>query len=363
MVNSGIITYPQKTVFITTGDYMSVQTGLNSVKQLSRIQDISWSVNYNLQNESYLDAGTETVFQGRPTVLCNLTYLTTDGYNEKFMGINVSPTDGIFKTLNDQKNVYIVSSLSEGRDAAGANFSGSQYVIGLGQALINSYSLNVQLGGVMTSSVTLEALNAVTYTGVSGQAVPSVNPIDGSQLSGQFFTLPSPSNLYKFTEYDGIDRNTLVNKGSSVRLEFQSGSPFASIFGVSGENCMVQSARLDMSFNRQSMKTLGAVFPSNRPLSYPITLSFGIEAYMTDKQIQALNSLKCMTTSPQAIIMKVVETCSGVATNPLTVMMSGLQLSDQNETVGIGRNQIHSFNWSLTINGVNDTKNIVKFIS
>lgn len=356
----GIVTYQSKAVYITSGDYLSDQTVVGSIKQLDRIQNLSWFINYGLKNESYIDVGNETITASRPTIMCNLEFKTTDGYNEYYMGFNTLGGSGLFSKLNEQKNIYIVSEETEGYDAIGGATSGQKYVIGLGQAVVNSYSLSVQVGGVMSSNITFEALHAATYTGTQGQPIPSVDPVTGDQLSGVYFNIPPATSGLNIVD-NGINHNVVADRYSDILVTFPATSQFGSTLG--GEmSCNAQSIRMDFVFNRQSLKSMGSVFPADRPIIYPVNVNISADLYLTELQADELNNFGCMTTTGQSMNIRANVGC-GDDSIPLEFDMVGLQLVDQSSSLGIGNGEISTFNWNLTINSPFDSNNNIFFRS
>lgn len=347
------VTYQDEAVFITSGDYLSDQTAAGSLRQISRVETLAWSVNYGLLNEVYVDAGNDTINRTRPTVLCNIDYYTTDGLNELFFGLTTGDARGIFNGLNEQKNVYIVSNWQDGRDLVG-NSSTNRRIIGLGQALINSYSLSVAAGGVMSSSVTFEALNAQSYSGISGYT-PVVDPLTGNPVETSAFVLPTADKLYK-TTVDGIARNVLVNRGLETHITFPTGSQFIADLN-SPLTFDVQNFRVDFALSRNSLQSMGSAFPANRPIIFPVQVNVNAEVILTDRDLKKLTELGCMTTTGQDIILSVNPDCGGSA--PFSMRLMGLQLESQSSNTAVGKYETYTFNWNLTVSNPTSLENNV----
>jgi hypothetical protein len=337
-------TFYQKSAFITSGDYLSAQTGAgNTITQVSRLQDLTWTINHPIQNQLYLDAGNETIEPTRPTFSCNLSWLSTNGLNERIAGLLTNGSSGALIDINAQKNVYIGTEVAEGYNYIGSN--GNKTVIGLGQALLSAYSVSAQVGQPIQSAASFEGLNVVSYTGSSGESIPAVNYQLGTQLSGTKFTLPSATRQYDPT---GSDESlwTAANIASDITMEFPVGSPFALALNSSQVN--LQSFRANFSVNRQGLHKLGFAYPDARPTLYPVEVNLQMDALVNNYQAQALNNMTCYTTTGQEVSVLVENSCEGYY--PIQFRLVGLQLKSQSSSVSIGSPfETVSLEWATTI--------------
>ncbi len=345
MSSLDFFTYQQKAVYITTGDYQDSQNISGSIAQLSRIQNVAWNINFPIQNQSYIDAGTETITPTRPTVSCSLDWLTTNGYNEEWAGLSTRGNVGAIAQLNIPKNLYISTENTIGGDAVGS--SGSKTVIGVGQVLLNSYSIQGQVGSPLKATVTFEGLNAGIYTGWQNQPIPAVSPIDGALISGVTFTLPIPDQQYN-PDSLAKPNNIVAALPSNMMLEFPAGSPFATLFGPQGQQCAIQSFRADFNINRANLHQLGSVFPANRPVTYPVEVDLGMDVLISKYQSDQLNAWGCATTTGHDVNILVLSNCLDVI--PFEIDFRGMQFKGQSSNQSIGNMESVSFNWNLTIN-------------
>lgn len=349
------IDFSKKGAFISTGDYLSPQ-GTGDFAQLSRVQDINWTVNYPLQNEVYLDLGNETIMSQRPTVACNMAWYTTNGYNEKGVGLYTNGLSGAFINLNSPKNLYIATAFTPGYDLNGLSNNNNVGAIGVGQVLLSSYSISARAGGTMDTQVTLEGLNSVIYTGVSGQSSPAVDSESGDLLSGIQFTLPLASSQYPI--YSNTGEYPAANLAGDIFMEFPMGSPLGTIFGTNERTCQVQSFSMNFSVNRQSMRRMGYTFPDNRAVLYPVDVSVSVEALVNSYQAARLNELGCYTSTGQEVEILVMSPCGGKI--PIQFTAVGMRLQSQSSSVSVDSPlETATFNWNLTIsNPYSATNNV-----
>ena len=177
--------------------YVSENAGSTAVdkhEQLTRVQSANYNFTINRQdvNEFGQLARIDSIIMDAPTVGLDFTYYATDGFNEKALGFNVSG-DAQFASghliQSSGKNFYI-TTVAEGSDAVGINGENIASVIGLGNAFLTDYTLDLAVGSLPTVSVSMECANinsetALTGAGqISGVTLPSVDITDGNVIVG-----------------------------------------------------------------------------------------------------------------------------------------------------------------------------------
>ena len=188
-----------------------MQTGFNTVRQLSRVQsfDEDFTRNFTDVNQFGNLAAIDRIEVENPDVTASFSYYLTDGLNERLLGLTVptsgfggfiggqtSIISGLLSKATDEKNYYLLIA-DEGNDAAGYALSRTG-VIGLGNAYITSYTVNAAVGDIPTADVELEALNVRIYGQLqnisSGNDIPAIRTLDGQNATGRFI-LPLASSI------------------------------------------------------------------------------------------------------------------------------------------------------------------------
>lgn len=341
-----IVTYQEKALFITSGGAATDQTIPGSIIQLSRIQDVEMTVNYPLQQDMYLDAGSESYLPSNNSVALSIKYLHTNGVNERWLGLfDLLPPSGLPGfNLEQEKNLYITVENQNGIDAVGAvGTNQTKTVIGLGQVLMNEYQLSAQVGGIIESQVSLVGLTSFVYSGNSGNQIPTVHHQDGSQLTG-LFVLPATSAQYNIngtgvstgsTDYvSAIASNDMI-------LTFPVNSPFAVVF-TGSQSCYLQSFNCSLTFGRQEMKSMGYAFPDQRPILYPMHVDLTTEAIVSSYQADELQRISCLATG-FSINLIVKQPCSNITLFGL--YFSDLQMESQSFASSVGEHDTVSIHW------------------
>ena len=103
-----------------------------------------------------------------------------DGFNEKALGFDVTSNaqfpSGFLETSSG-KNFYIVTS-DEGLDSVNFQQGDPYSLIGIGNAFLSDYSVDLSVGSLPTATVSFEAANINSATGVIDGLLPSTFQYD-----------------------------------------------------------------------------------------------------------------------------------------------------------------------------------------
>lgn len=314
-----------------------MQTGVGTIKQLTRVQSFDENFSRNLTDVNQFGnlAAIDRIEVEAPTVNGSLSYYVTDGSNEKFLGLTVGPSggqsanltsciSGILNKSTDEKNYYLLIA-DEGNDASNYTAANSG-VIGLGNGFITSYSVNAAVGEIPTASVELEALNVRVYADVDGgDDVPAVNPVNGLPITSAQFRLPMAA-----TNVDG-DQVSALQPGD---IEFT----LDGIVGYDEANLKVQDFTLSFDLNRTPLQKLGSKFAFSREIDFPVTATLEVNAEVGDLQDGNLASLLCDGTTYDFTITMKKPDCNGAGTPSIAYVFKGAKLISQNFTSAIGSN-------------------------
>ena len=248
----------------------SIATGQHH--ELIRVQSANYGFTINRQDVNQYGnlARIDSLVLEPPTVNFDYSYYLSDGLNEKAMGFDVSSASqfasGHLETSSG-RNFYIVTS-NEGIDAVDF-LSGDAYsAIGLGNAFLSDYTVDLSVGAIPTVTATFEASNINSINGnVTGGApsslgfsgdLPSIDPAKGDIIPGTA-SIRTPRNT-------GDNGPTALRPGD-ITLNFpgfdggaaESGT-LTDLSGAGGFH--VQSASLSVPLSRTPIEKVGYFFCS-----------------------------------------------------------------------------------------------------
>ncbi len=340
-------TYASRAVFVSSGAYDTDQTISGSLRQVARVQSLDWSTPYPVEHSTYLDYGDEAYLTAHTPVEVTIDLLHTNGRAEQALGLVdlVGPNGTLAFNLDQEKNLYIAYQNTPGRDDIGAptGLSNPQTVIALGQALMTTYNLRAQVGGLTQARATMNCLTAFSYTGQVGNRVPAVNYRDGTQLTGQF-VIPAAFSQYdpNVTGYDNPIAASAIAARDMYMVFGDAVGPFALSFS-GAQSCYLQSFDLTMAFDRRELKPLGNVYPPARALHYPIRVDLSAEAIVNTYQRDQLNRISCLG-SGQSIYLIVKQPCSNATLFGL--YFDKLQLMSQSVSTSITNPDAVTMQWN-----------------
>lgn len=296
-------------------------------KQLKRIQsiDYSFTVPREYINQYGQLGAIDAIVTQSPTVSVNLSYYLTDLENESNLGFYVrnkkaiyTGSNGLQTTkengtfsgfyLNDEANFIsnnlkqesgfnlFIATTQEGVDLNFENNISGKAIIGVGNVLINNYSIQAQVGTFPTVNIQAEGLNinSSIYKNYqisqnsedTGFPIPSVNIKDGKPLSAnnQYYNLvklPNPVPSTGQTQITALRPSDIVLSFNDLQNK-----TITNLNNYSEVN--LQSFSLEFDFNRESIQELGYSFVNSRPVGYPIIATLKLNAIVNENQIYNL---------------------------------------------------------------------------
>jgi hypothetical protein len=340
-----VFRFLQQTTYCSSGNAGSDQVSSGTVVQLSRVQGSNLDIFFNKVEEAYLDQAVSNETAGIPSVNFSLDYIATAGYNEQRLGLVTDGINSAFLKLNQTKDFYVKNE----SDPVDANFTNTsaKTVIGIGNALFKSYSIQGQVGDLLKVNCDFEALNCAVYTGTSGQQVPSIDVRQDTQYNSTF-VLPVANSLVYTSDVNSANNVTALGS-KDLLMEFPSGSIFAT--AVSGDGCILQSFSLSFEIPRLEVRELGSRFPVERPMTIPIRINLSAEAIMNSYQIEKLNNVVCDTGHDINILIK--QPCSDLLA--LEFYLRGMRLESQSFSNSIEGYQTVSINWNGIVGDLRDS--------
>jgi hypothetical protein len=329
------------------------QTGLNTVRQLNRVQtfDEDFSRNFTDINQFGNLAAIDRIETEAPTVSASTSYYLTNGINEKYLGLTVAPSgsttlvscvSGLLSKETDEKNYYLLIA-DEGNDAAGY-LGANSGVIGIGNGFLTSYSITAAVGELATANVDLEGLNIRVYGNANdpaGTEGPGVDPNNGEIITGTKFVLPTATSM----------------TGDAIPNALQPGDIILQMTGALGFNnadLKVQDFSLSFDLSRTPLQKLGTKFAFSREIDFPVTASLEVNAEVGDLEDGNLSDLLCNNPEYNFDIVLNQPGCGASKPAAMIYQFKGAKLVSQNFTSSIGDNASMSATYEVQIGGPQD---------
>jgi hypothetical protein len=333
----------------------------NRINQLSRVQsfDEDFTRNFTDVNQFGNLAAIDRIEVENPDVTASFSYYLTNGENEENLGLTVygtgtqenglsSAISGLLTKVTDEKNYYLLIA-DEGNDAAGYTQAQSG-VIGIGNGFLTSYSVSAAVGDIPTADVEIEGLNIRVYGTANGNdASPAVNPVDGLNLSDNFFALPVASSLTG-TNANSQDIPTALQPGDIVL-----NIPTSGALGLLNTDLKVQDFTLSFDLARTPLQKLGNRFAFSREIDFPVTATLEVNAEVGDLEDGNLAELLCGDTEKQFSIEMKKPGCGATKGNAMKFVFKGAKLVSQNFSSAIGDNASMSATYEVQLGGPQDT--------
>ena len=336
---------------------VSGQTGINSIRQLSRVQsfDEDFTRNFTDVNQFGNLAAIDRIEVEAPDVTASFSYYLTDGLNERLMGLTVPTTgaggfgnqtsiiSGLLSRATDEKNYYLLIA-DEGNDSAGYTL-GRTGVIGLGNAFITSYTVNAAVGDIPTADVELEALNIRVYGQLQAghlNDIPAVRASDGQPITGLRFALPQAVSIT-----GGAIPNALLPGDITF-------NPTGTL-GFSNTDLKVQDFSLTVDLPRTPLNKLGSRFAFSREIDFPVTSTLEMTAEVGDLESGNLAELLCSNANSDFTITMKAPACGGTGANALTYLFRGAKLTSQSFSSSIGDNATMTATYEVQIGSAQQT--------
>lgn len=337
-----------------------MQTGLNTVRQLSRVQsfDEDFTRNFTDVNQFGNLAAIDRIEVEAPDVTASFSYYLTDGLNERLLGLTVptsgaggfanqtSIISGLLSKATDEKNYYLLIA-DEGNDAAGYTLSRTG-VIGIGNAYITSYTVNAAVGDIPTADVELEALNLRVYGQIqntaSGNELPSIRVSDGQ-------IIPFVSGRFNLPPANSITGLTIPNALLPGDITF---NPSGALGFVDGD-LKVQDFTLTVDLPRTPLNRLGSRFAFSREIDFPITSTLEVNAEVGDLESGNLVDLLCTNPNRDFTITMRAPACGGTGAAALTYLFRGAKLTSQSFSSSIGDNATMTATYEVQVGSPQQT--------
>lgn len=327
--------------------------------QLERVQSANYNFSISRQdiNQYGQLARIDSIVLEPPTVALDFTYYLTDGFNERALGFYVANTtttgSGNFPSghmTNQSGQNFYITTVAEGSDALGSTGVGS--TIGIGNAFLTNYSLELAVGSLPTVSVSMEASNMNSDKtfgsisgGITGIETPAINPENGTKIAGNVSLKPANT---------GASAITALRPGD-ITIDISSfDDSIITDLGTDSNALHIQSASLAVPLSRTQLQRLGSKFAYARAVDFPVTATLSVSAILNE--VVAENLADMLNDEASRDITLTLKGPNGAGDKMIWVL-KGCKLDSESFSSSIGSNKSVELAFSTQIGGPNDIAN------
>lgn len=322
-----------------------------------------------------------------PTVSLDFSYYLADGWNESgCLGLNVGDGSNLISNIldgGDERNYYILT-VPEGQDADGTTSdAGTNGMVGIGNAFMSNYSVNISVGDIPNASVSFEAANLNFSTGSwydnaggdvaagekDGFRNPALDRAATNPSTAQYTGLVSLPTFNTYEEDSSINDawnsqklEVSVLRPGDVTVTFDTNSISGGGVVLPGmdvastrQAAHVQSVTIDVPLSRTPLNKLGNPFAFSRELEVPINVTVNVTANVGDVTTGSLVDLVCADGAGRDIIIDMKSRCGGL-TN-MYYEIKSCKLDSQSMSLNVGDSQTVDLTFTAQVGGVNDSSN------
>lgn len=382
---------PRNRVIYQSETLFAAPTGtiaLNSADHnLRRVQSCNY--NFAIQRQDINQYGElaaiDRLIIQEPTVAVDMTYyFEPSGFNEQHLGLRVnSYTDQATATgastvadhaldyiiasgaNYDQKNLFILVS-DAGIDAndttamaQSGNYNG---IIGIGNAFLTAYSVDIAVGAIPTVTCSLEGQN-INFTGWGSEGLPVIAGVpltsgaipNPSIVNGVQVTSATDANTYNYLPsgaglFDPAAEISAVRPGDVTVLLTVAGDN-KPVLGFDEGDLKIQSVNFGLTVGREPIRKLGSLFAFAREITFPINCTMSVSAIVGDttgsKLFNLLSGCGDVKYNCAAKLVGYKADCNGTSTSYL--VLKGAKIDSQNITSSIGPNKTVTIELSAQI--------------
>jgi len=369
-----------RVIYQSEGLYVSRDASLGTAadnEQLARVQSANYSFTINRQDVNQFGdlARIDSLVLDPPTVSLDFSYYLTDGFNERALGFFVQQT-GVNTNSQRDANAAVLSSgnFASGQLAgpvSGINFyivtspngddlnqappvalGSSDTVIGIGNAYLTDYSVEMAVGSLPTVSVTAEAANMNSVDTATAFENPAVDQEAGTKFTASTVTLPDP-NISGGLAVKDVGAISALRPGDiTLSLTNLNSDSLVVIDGT--DSAHVQSANISVPLSRTTIDRLGSRFPFAREVDFPVSCTFSVSAVVSETQAKNLADILELGESEAHLTINDQQSTPAPA---IEYKFKGLKIDSQSFSSSIGSNKTVDLTFSTQIGGPNDETN------
>ena len=214
--------------------------------------------------------------------------------------------------------------------------------IGIGNAYVSNYSVDMSVGSIPTASVSFDALNITSDADGSTFATPAINPVNGTAENG-----------------DVIMPNASTGQGSTAALRpgnitvdisnFESEDSIINI-GTTVDGAHVQSASLSIPMSRSTLERLGSKSAFARTVDFPVVASLSVSAIVNE--VEASNLADIIDDESEKTITLMMKKDNGET--GIIYTLKGCSLDSESISSSLGSNKTVDLTFSTSVGGPSD---------
>ncbi len=336
-------------------------------EQLERVQSANYSFSISRQDINQFGAlsRVDSLVLEAPTVSLDFSYYLTNGFNEATLGFGTGKHTDAFAvgfasghmTPSSGKNFYILTT-AEGKDAVDAASDAAKSVIGVGNAYLTDYSLDLSVGSIPTVSCTMEGANIRSQVDVNAARSninsPAIEQSNGADV-GVTATLPAATT--------GTAGSISALRPGDVTIAFEGAvndisdaqdGPFVNLDTDGADGIHVQSASLSLGMSRTPLERLGTRFPFARTVDFPVQASLSVSAIVNE--LTAANLIDIID-QQKPITVDLTINKPGTSNGAMIYKLKGARLDSESFSSSIGANKTVDLTFTTQIGGPDDTSN------
>lgn len=273
-----------------TGNHFSAGyngfTGLgdNLITGLTRVQNINYTITTDKRpvNQFGELAAIDYVTLDTPVVTMDFSYIAQSLFNERIMGMTissgvyVSAVSGLLNKATDDKN-WFIKTVDEGFDDVNDQGTGlSKFVAGIGNGYLTSYRAEGSVGNFPTVRCTVEGINYKVDQGLTGNAVPAINPSLGVPIDNMYYALP----VHTSNPQGNAGLSISALRPGDVTVDF--GAYANNAFGANVNDLKIQSYSVGFDLRRTALQKLGSRFAFSREIDWPVPVNVSFTSNVGD---------------------------------------------------------------------------------
>ena len=258
--------------------------------------------------------------------------------NYAFNANLVEATNNTFKypyKYRDQRNLFLVVNPNP-EDVIGSNISGFP-VFAFGNCYMTSYGVNLQVGDFPKATLNYVADNIIYYASGTSGVSPYLNPKSGTLNTGVKFNIPNYDK--NFEEY--LSPISVLLPGEATIDIYDKNSTSKNKSNIITQDAALQSFNFTIPLNRESLKTLGYVYPVDRQINTPIIVDGSFSAIYKNIMYSGSPLIDIKSESEYDIVVKLNKSNETI----IQYDLRGVKLKDYTYDSSIGNNATISYSF------------------
>lgn len=285
------VSYEMEAMYVGPSGAMQSANNASGITKLDFIQ--SYAFSFDIDRTPLKQIGSNSLATRQtelaPDVNFNINYYLDQGWNERFIGMDVgissdgykNPFSGIF-TANQDRNFYIAIAKDDGNDINSKLSFHGDYFLNIGNTYLTNFELNIAVNSLATVDLSFVGANAYAYQLIDDTPPQAFyNPAvyqtgSGSPvlLEDQVRVLDQSRSSRYMTGYKELFNGGCPYGGCSITASRISSN--ALDFGFIFEN--FQSLSISIPFERKSLYGFGNNHPFDRKILKPVIGTLNLDS-------------------------------------------------------------------------------------